>query len=454
MVGLAQSVEEVLRQAEAITLAVAREFDRRSDETLGEDSLARKLGARKPWGAIETVTRTSAEDARRRVLESRALAKLPVIEEAMTAGALSRAQAEVIGAPILKTLHTANPADVDVACTQLLEMSQALPASAVAAAAEVWKAVLDPDGIEPIEKTAIEKRFLRLGKAHDGLVKLTGLLPIEIAATLRTVLDAYRNPRAASSIAFHPADEPDGEAALEDSAGNNDSTNPADGSTHGGSAGELPPPRDTRTREQQDLDTLHMIISTHARSGDAPTMGGAHPTVLVTVTRDDLDNGTGPAWIDGEAEPVSITTAKRMIDTGGYQEVELSPTGEILNLGRTQRCFTPQQRRALAARDKGCIIPAAPHPPDGAKPTTSHPGKTAAKPMSSTPHSCAGGTTTSSTTAPTNSAPAKTAHPKSDGSTAPTPHPGYPPSTDPGAEFHAQNWGQVVPVDFEKPLSR
>ena len=342
LVGLAQDAEEVLRQVDAITLAVAREFDRRSDECLGEDSLARKLGAKKSWGALETVTRTSASDARARVLEARSLAKLPVLEDAVSEGVLSRAQAEVIAAPILKTLHAANPADVDLACTQLVEMSQALPASAVADAAEVWKAVLDPDGIQPEEKKAVEKRFLRLGKARDGLVKLTGLLPIEVAATLRTVLDAYRNPRAASSVAFHPADEPDGEGS--------------------GTGGEFPPPRDARTFEQQDLDTLAMIVSAHARSGDAPSMGGAHPTVLVTVTRDDLERGTGPAWIDGEAEPISITTAKRMIDAGGYQEVELGKTGEILNLGRTQRCFTSQQRRALAVRDKGCVIPGCPIP--------------------------------------------------------------------------------------------
>ena len=357
LVGFAQEAEEQARRSDAVQLAVAMEFDRRSDESLGEDSLARKLGARKPWGALETVTRTSAEDARRRVLESRALTKLPVIEAAVSTGALSRAQAEVISAPILKTVPVADPDAVDAACREIVELSAALPASAVAEAAKLWAAVLDPDGVAPVEKAAIEKRFLTLGPARNGLVKLSGLLPIEQAAAIRAVLDAHVNPRAASSVAFHPADEPGNEAELEGSASNDDSTNPADGSTHGSSAGEFPPPRDTRSFEQQDLDTLHMILSTHARSGDAPSMGGAHPTVLVTVTRDDLENGRGPAWIDGENEPVSVKTAKRLIDTGGYQEVELSKTGEILNLGRTQRCFTPQQRRALAARDKGCIIP-------------------------------------------------------------------------------------------------
>ncbi|WP_344772940.1 hypothetical protein, partial [Gryllotalpicola kribbensis] len=68
LVGFAQAVEALVRQADALSIAVAREFDHRTDETLGEDSLARRLGARKAWGALETVTRTCAKDARERVL--------------------------------------------------------------------------------------------------------------------------------------------------------------------------------------------------------------------------------------------------------------------------------------------------------------------------------------------------------------------------------------------------
>lgn len=51
LVGFAQDAEALLRQAEAITVAVAREFDQRTDPALGEDSLARKLGAKKPCHA-------------------------------------------------------------------------------------------------------------------------------------------------------------------------------------------------------------------------------------------------------------------------------------------------------------------------------------------------------------------------------------------------------------------
>jgi N-acyl-D-aspartate/D-glutamate deacylase len=38
-------------------------------------------------------------------------------------------------------------------------------------------------------------------------------------------------------------------------------------------------------------------------------------------------------------------------------KVLTSPTGAVLDLGRAVRTVTPAQRRALTARDRGCIIP-------------------------------------------------------------------------------------------------
>jgi hypothetical protein len=334
LVGFADAVEVLARQADGLRLAVAREFDDRTDASLGDDSVARKLGQKTVAGALELVTRTSDSDARRRVVEARSLAKLPVVAEAVEKGVLGRVQAAEITAPLLPALYAADPGLVEAACAQLVELAAAVPASAVAEAARAWAAVLDPDGIEPGERLAIEKRFVRLGRARGGLVKLTGLLTVEQAATMRAVLDAYVNPKA--KPAFAPAG--DGEhAALV--------------------ATWEEPPAETRTAGQKRADVLAMVCAAQARAAEAPTMGGAHPTVLVTVTEEELEAGSGAAWLDGEAEPVSVKTARRIACAGGLQHVELGGSGEVLNLGRTQRCFSPAQRRALAVRDQGCVIP-------------------------------------------------------------------------------------------------
>lgn len=334
LVAAAQAVEELARQVEGMQLAIAREFDRRTDETLGDDSLAHRLGAKKPWGALETVTRITAKDARERVAEARRLAKLPALEDAVITGRLGRAEAAEIAAPLLPAADRAAPELTETACAQLLELARALPATAVAEAARAWASVLDPDGVVPVEQAAFEKRFLTLGRAHEGLVRLTGLLTIEQAATVRALLDAHTNPRA--GVAFTPAGD-DEDLAL--------------------AGGPDQPPADSRTAGQKRVDALHAIFAAQARAADAPTMGGAHPTLLITVTREVYETGAGSAWIDGEDEPVTAQTARRIADTGGYQEAETTAEGAVLTLGRTQRCFTPQQRKALAIRDKGCVIP-------------------------------------------------------------------------------------------------
>jgi hypothetical protein len=337
LVGFAGLAEEVGRHADALRLAVAGEIENRTDPSLGDDSLAHRLGSKNTAGALEMVTRTSADDARRRVAEARNLAKLPVLGAAVNCGALGRAQAAEIAAPILKTLRVADPAKVQAACEHLVELSAALPATAVVEAAKAWASALDPDGVEPEEKAAFEKRFVTLGKAKDGMVKLTGLLTVEQAATIRTLTDAYLNPR--GGVTFTPTGVEGDDAKPMATTGLDE------------------PPVDTRSAKQKRADIFHMVFAAQARAADAPTMGGAHPTILVSITRENLDNRTGAASVDGESGGVSAKTAARIADSGGYQEVEVSPTGEILSLGVTKRCFTPAQRRALALRDKGCVIP-------------------------------------------------------------------------------------------------
>ncbi|WP_344778854.1 DUF222 domain-containing protein, partial [Gryllotalpicola kribbensis] len=255
---------------------------------------------------------------------SRRLAKLPVIESAVHEGVLGRAQAAAIIGPLIEAADRAETALMSAACTNLIELSKTLPATAVVEAAEAWKLVLDPDGIEPVEKAAIEKRFFRLGHARDGLVRLTGLLPVEQAAAIRAVLDAYVNPRTGSSVRFTPTSEATGASHTDSRAGDGAHGASAagdggtgaepevDGSTHPLlTATEVEPPTDTRTREQKQADVIHAVFAAAARAPETPTMGGAHPTVLIVVNRDDFQTGHGTARIDGEDHPITAQTARR-----------------------------------------------------------------------------------------------------------------------------------------------
>ena len=76
-----------------------------------------------------------------------------------------------------------------------------------------------------------------------------------------------------------------------------------------------------------------------------------------------LAEGRGVGWIDGVEAPVSMRTVMQMMCSGGFQEIVLGENNEVLRLGHEERCFNRRQRRAMAARDGGCVIPGCDAPP-------------------------------------------------------------------------------------------
>ncbi|TFD11450.1 HNH endonuclease [Cryobacterium sp. TMT1-2-2] len=122
-------------------------------------------------------------------------------------------------------------------------------------------------------------------------------------------------------------------------------------------------PDDTRSRSEKQASILRAVFEAAARHPDTPTMGGAAPTVLVHININDLLDGRGAGWIDGIDGPLTPNQVDELICAGGYQPILFGHTGTILHLGTSNRFFSAQQRRALAARDGGCVIPGCTVPP-------------------------------------------------------------------------------------------
>jgi hypothetical protein len=83
----------------------------------------------------------------------------------------------------------------------------------------------------------------------------------------------------------------------------------------------------------------------------------------VTIDLDVLRSGLGLAETS-TGEVISAGEARRLACTAGILPVVLGGAGEVLDLGRSRRLFSPAQRKALAIRDRhcraeGCDIPAA-----------------------------------------------------------------------------------------------
>ncbi|MDR6143181.1 hypothetical protein QE375_002735 [Microbacterium foliorum] len=206
--------------------------------------------------------------------------------------------------------------------------------------AETLVSLLDPDGDEPGDEPA-RRRGITLGRVRDGLRSIKGYLTPEVAAQLELILDAVNNPKGDGppmpGVAFTPTDSG---AADDDDPYNSD-------------------PRaviDDRTASQKRHDAFAVALAIAARHRDMPTLGGASPTLVVTVDAKDLENGTGRASVSGAWGQLPASVASHVGCSGTIQRVLLDE-GRIIGITTTDRVFSVHQRRAIIARDRECLIP-------------------------------------------------------------------------------------------------
>ena len=185
------------------------------------------------------------------------------------------------------------------------------------------EAHLDPDGLEPRERDARAERSLRDVRARRH---------VPLHRQVRRRVRARRS-RSRSRPSSPPSSVP------------RTTTRTADPT----------PTADLRSLPQRQIDAL-ALIARHVLGcdhNDLP-LGGA--TVVVRMSREDLESGDGHALIDGINQPVSIAAARRMAAGGGIIPCVLGSHGEVLDWGREKRLFTKAQRLALVERDGGCAM--------------------------------------------------------------------------------------------------
>lgn len=245
--------------------------------------------------------------------------------------------------------------------------------------AQVIVQYLDPDGAEPAEEIAMRARGVILGRAKDGVIPIRGGLLPEVAGQLQRIFDAYLNPRVDGpplpGVMFRPSEETDPEETDAEEADpqetDSQETDAEDGvadgerrpqAQHGMDEGVLPSGDagqtvDTRTHAQKQHDALAAALGIAARHDDMPRLGGAAPTLVVSVTAEDYATGSGWAHVDGIDTPVSMRVAAHTACAGGVQRVLFDPSARIIGITTTDRIFTTHQRRAITLRDRECLIP-------------------------------------------------------------------------------------------------
>lgn len=135
--------------------------------------------------------------------------------------------------------------------------------------AQVLAAYLDPDGAEPTDDAASRGRGVWIGRLRDGRVPLRGELLPKVASQLARLTDSLLNPRIEGVPVPQRVHFVDSESDLDDGLD----------------------PIDPRTRVQKMHDALATILGAAARGGELPDLGGAAPTLVITVDAADYAEG-------------------------------------------------------------------------------------------------------------------------------------------------------------------
>ncbi|KQX07594.1 hypothetical protein ASC59_07585 [Leifsonia sp. Root1293] len=371
MLAFTAATEDAGRALDAVRVIAAGELAHRSRTILGSESLAKRMGFQTAAELMEQMIRISTPAARARLrLGSQTRpaitmtgdelpAEFDAVRAGLATGRLGIDSAQVItrvlsaakaGAPT-DTYSRFVPAEHELVCSAIGAAAEAgVPAlppvtpSCTRDEAQVWAEFLNPDGAEPTEKQFASRGFW-FKPAPNGMIPFSGLAVPELAASMQAVFTAMTNPR--QSERFMPEHEL---AALEQQRAEQEQQ----------SGLEPAQRKDPRSRSQRMHDALITVFDIAGRSGELPTLGGASPTMVVTVSAEDHGSGHGVGHVDGLEVPISMAAVRQACCANGIQAVDLAANGRVLALGTTERCFNRAQRRALDARDGGCVICARP----------------------------------------------------------------------------------------------
>lgn len=365
-------VAELSRVVDALRVRAAAEVAARSRRP-AEESLCRRLGARNVKEALAGAFGLRSRQAADLLAIAEATTAAPVLSGgevpprfARIAGALGAAELSLPQAQaILQVLEPAAPrADLDElawAEGALVDAARDLAAPLVpellTAQGKLYAAMLDPDGVLPDAERQRVMRSATLRQRRDGMWVLLVVSPPDSGSSLKSIVDAHEGPRV--RVQFQ---DPGGPESTDDG--------PIDGGVDGDVDDGVIEAVDERTREQKRHDIVVGILQAHAASPDAPTAGGEAPTLVFTGTIEaylayvqGAQHRDRHLRIEHTGDLVPIEWVERLLCSGSTQFAVTNAHHHTLMLGRSQRLFSPAQRRALALRDQGCAVKGCGMPP-------------------------------------------------------------------------------------------
>jgi len=319
--------ERARRQLEALDATLIAELEARN--------LPGRLVLRGPAQLLSGLLNLSPTESSTRVRHARELARrstltgdwlpplLPATAAARAEGAITAKHAEVIIRTITRLRAAQLPVpDQDDAEAFLVEQARIFNATTLAGIARRLLDTLDPDGRLAEERSQQRRRFLSCVPIGDGMHRLTADLDPETAALAMSVLHSLAAPKPSAS-------------------------------------GD----RDERTAGQRLHDAFRSVLKLALRAGELPAAGGVPATVLITMTADQFETGTGLANTS-YGQKLSVAQALRLADQAAIAWIVHNSKGGVLNYGATRRVASDKQTLALIARDQGCSFPGCADPPE------------------------------------------------------------------------------------------
>jgi hypothetical protein len=337
-------------------------------ETIG---YAKEVGAGTTARFLTFRYRVDATEARRDVHLANALPKYPAVaaalpdpapeatvDDAVEGGGvlLHPAQAEAIVSALDKLPATVPVEDLAVAEREMVELGRTHGPLDLRKAGVQVRNRLDTDGPEPAEQQAYDRETLKLKTADNG-VAFTGFLANENAELFRTLIHTHTKPRRTVDGALDPRsrDKRQADALTLLLTAATTVTNTVIGGT-------TPAPDAPRAADRQ-AETLPGLPTDAGgrQSGGLIPGHGQKPQIIVSIDFDDLKtvaaNATGQL-IYGDA--LSAATIRRLACDAHILPVVLGSDSQPLDVGTTVRLATGPMRKALIARDKGCVCCGAP----------------------------------------------------------------------------------------------
>ncbi|MFD7159263.1 DUF222 domain-containing protein [Kribbella sp. NPDC059898] len=293
------------------------------------DGLPEEVGARDTVELLTVRHRRDRTEVSRDVRLARALPKYQAVNTALTGGIESAdgtvhqmqiGHAAAIITELERVRDRVPTETLDVTEQQLVGLVPTHTPQELRTAAKHLCDRIDADGPEPEEHNAYQRESLTLTTAENG-VKFRGYLANDNAELLRAIVHAGARPHKTV----------DGE-------------------------------HDPRPRDKRQADALTAALTVATNAWDTDTAGhGAKANITVTIDLDDLKSATAHAT--GQTiygDDLSAATIRRLACDANVIPLVLGSNSEPLDVGRRERLVTRHIRHALIARDRGCVVCAAP----------------------------------------------------------------------------------------------